>query len=288
MKILVTGGSGLLGNKITEIALEKYEIYAGYCHNKPEIGEPIKFNLTTDAGLETIYKIRPEVIIHTAALTNVDNCEINKELAYKINVKGTKKIADIAKELNIFFLYVSSDYVFSGIKGMYKEEDTPNPINYYGYTKLLGEWHCDCIVRPSVIYGSKPASGKVNFVLWLINKLMNKQKVKIAEDQFTTPTFNTNLARMILEIAKKKLKGIFHLSGATRISRYDFALKIANKFGLDKDLIVPSKIDEMEWIAKRPKDSSLDITKASTCLKEKPCDLNAALDILEKEINKNA
>jgi len=93
---------------------------------------------------------------------------------------------------------------------------------------------------------------------------------------------------MILEIAKKKLKGIFHLSGATRISRYDFALKIANKFGLDKDLITPSKIDEMGWVAKRPKDSSLDITKASTCLKEKPCDLNAALDILEKEMNKNA
>jgi len=229
MKIFVTGGSGLLGSKIAEIALEEgYEVYAGYCHNKPEFGEKIKFDLAEDTKLEVVYKIRPEIIIHTAALTNVDECESNKELAYKINAEGTRRIAEIAKELGSFLIYVSTDYVFSGDKGMYKEDDAPNPVDYYGYTKLLGEKYCECVARPCVIYGAKPASGKVNFALWLINKLMNREEVKIVTDQYITPTLNTSLAKMLLEIAERELKGIFHLAGATRVSRYDFALQIAD------------------------------------------------------------
>ena len=286
MKIFITGGSGLLGSKIAEIALKKYghEVYAGYCHNKPEFGEPVKFDLTKDADLEVIYKIKPEVIIHTAALTNVDECETNKELAYKINAEGTKRVAEIAKNLGAFLVYVSTDYVFSGDKGMYKEEDEPNPMDYYGYTKLLGEKYCDCIARTCVIYGTKSASGKANFGLWLINKLRNREGVKIVTDQYITPTLNTNLARMLLELAKRELKGIFHLAGKERVSRYDFALRIANKFELDKNLITPSRMADMRWIASRPKDSSLDTSKASRYLKEKPYDLDRALEVLKEEM----
>ena len=283
MKIFITGGSGLLGSKIAEIALEEgYEVYAGYCHNKPEFGKPTKLDLAKETDLEALYKIKPEVIIHTAALTNVDECETNKELACKINAEGTKRVAEIAKELVVFLVYVSTDYVFSGDKGMYKEDDEPKPISYYGYTKLLGEKYCECIARPCVIYGAKPASGKVNFALWLIDKLRNKEEVKIVTDQYITPTLNTNLAKMLLEVAERELKGVFHLAGATRISRYDFALRIADKFGLDGDLIIPSKMEEMKWIASRPKDSSLDTSKASGYLKEKPYKLNKALEILKE------
>ena len=285
MRIFISGGSGLLGSKVAEIALERgYEIYSGYCHNKPEFGEPVKFDLAKDTDLEVIYNIKPEFIIHTAALTNVDECEANKALAYKINAEGTKRVVEIANELGAFLVYVSTDYVFSGDKGMYKEDDEPNPIDYYGYTKLLGEKYCDCIARPCVIYGAKPASGKVNFALWLIDNLRNRKEVKIVTDQFITPTINTNLAKMLLEVAGQELKGIFHLAGATRVSRYDFALQIANKFGLDKDLIIPSRMAEMRWIASRPKDSSLDTSKASRYLKEKPYDLGRALNILREEI----
>ena len=286
MRIFITGGSGLLGSKIAEIALRNYEVYTGYCHNKPEFGEPVKLDLTKERDLEVIYKIKPKVIIHTAALTNVDECETNKELAYKINAEGTRRVVEIAKDLGAFFVYVSTDYVFSGDKGMYKEEDEPNPIDYYGYTKLLGEKHCDCIARPCVIYGAKPASGKVNFTLWLIDKLMNGEEVKIVTDQFITPTLNTNLAKMLLEIAERELKGIFHTAGATRVSRYEFALRIADKFELDKDLIIPSRMEELNWIAYRPKDSSLDTSKASRYLKEKPLGLDMALEILEGELKK--
>jgi dTDP-4-dehydrorhamnose reductase len=287
MRIFITGGSGLLGSKIAEIALKKYEVYTGYCHSKPEFGMPIKFDLVKNEDLEVIYKINPEVIVHTAALTNVDECETNKELAYKINVEGTKRIAEIANELGAFLVYVSTDYVFSGDKGMYKEKDESNPVNYYGYTKLLGEEYCDCIARPCVIYGTKPASGKVNFVLWLIDKLRKGEEVKIVTDQYVTPTLNTNLAKMLLEVAERELKGIFHLAGATRVSRYEFALRIADKFGLDGSLIIPSSMTEMKWVASRPKDSSLDTSKASRyLLKEKPYDLNKALGVLKEEIEK--
>ena len=284
MKIFITGGSGLLGSKIAEIALGKYEVYAGYCHNKPELGEPVKFDLAKDSDSEVIQKIIPEVIIHTAALTNVDECESNKELAYKINVEGTKRLAELAKDVGAFFVYVSTDYVFSGANGGYKEEAEPNPVNYYGQTKLLGEKYCECIARPCVIYGAKPASGKVNFALWIINKLMNGEEVKIVTDQFITPTLNTNLAKMLLEIFERRLKGIFHTSGATRVSRYEFALRIADKFGLDKDLIKPARMEAMNWLAKRPEDSSLDTSKASRYLKEKTLGLDKALEILEDDM----
>jgi dTDP-4-dehydrorhamnose reductase len=284
VKLFITGGSGLLGCKIAEIALKKYEVYTGYCHNKPEFGEPVKFDLAKDTDVEIIYKIKPEVIIHTAALTNVDECETNKELAYKINVEGTKRVAEIANELGTLLVYVSTDYVFSGDKGMYKEEDEPNPMNYYGHTKLLGEKYCECIARPCVIYGAKPASGKVNFALWILKTLRNGEELKIVTDQFITPTLNTNLAMMLLEISERRLKGIFHTAGATRVSRYEFALRIADKLGLDKDLVISSRMEQMKWLAKRPKDSSLDTSKASGYLKEKTLDLDMALEIFKSEL----
>ena len=282
MRIFITGGSGLLGAKIAELALQDHEVYAGYCHNKPEFGEPVKFNLADE--LAFIHEIKPEVIIHTAALTNVDECETNKELAYKINVEGTKRVAAIAHELDAFSVYVSTDYVFPGDKGHYKEVDEPNPVDYYGYTKLQGEQYCDCVARPCVIYGAKPASGKVNFALWIIETLRNGEKVNIVTDQYITPTLNTNLAQMVLEIAERRLKGIFHTAGATRVSRYEFALQVADTFGLDKDLIVASRMADMRWAALRPRDSSLDTTKAAKYLKEKPYSLDMALEVLRGEL----
>ncbi len=288
MRIFITGGSGLLGSKVAEIALERgYDVYSGYNSHEPEFGEPIKFNLANpDSVVKAIDDVKPDVIIHSAALTDVDKCEVEKELAYKINVEGTKVVAEMTKKLGAFMVYVSTDYVFDGNKGMYKEEDETNPVNYYGYTKLLGEKYCRdfCIARTCVIYGAKPASGKVNFALWLINKLEKGERVKIITDQFITPTLNTNLAKMLLEIAERKLKGVFHLAGATRVSRFEFAKEIARVFGLDENLIMPAKMSDINWIAKRPRDSSLDTSKAAKYLNEKPYDLMKALKVLKEEM----
>ena len=288
MRIFVTGGSGLLGSKMAEIALERsYEVYSGFNTHTPEFGKPVKFDLADPDSVANVLKnIKPDVVVHSAALTDVDKCEMDKELAYKINVEGTKVVAEMAGKLGFFLVYISTDYVFDGSKGMYKEEDKTNPINYYGYTKLLGEKYCldFCIARTCVIYGAKPASGKVNFVLWLIEKLESGKNVRIITDQYITPTLNTNLAKMVLECAERKMKGIFHLAGATRVSRFEFAKEIAKEFGLDENLIIPAKMDDINWIAKRPKDSSLDTSKAAKYLNEKPYELKKALKVLKKEM----
>ena len=231
--------------------------------------KPGCYHITNNAQCETtIKKIKPDRIIHLAAMTNVDQCEIHKDLAMEINYYSTKFLASEASKQNIFFLYVSTDYVFNGEKGNYKETDQRDPINYYGFTKLKAEEIVNgmpseyCIARASVIYGSTPAAGKVNFALWLLDKLKRKEQAKIVTDQWNSPTLNTNLAEMTLEVMERKITGIFHLSGAARINRYDFARQIAEAFNLNSNLIIPTTSAEFSWIAKRPKDSSLDTAKA--------------------------
>jgi dTDP-4-dehydrorhamnose reductase len=290
MKIFITGGSGLLGSKVAEIAQARGdEVFSGYAHNLPEYGRAAKFDLLDEMSIsELIGKIKPEVIIHSAALTDVDRCEREKELAYQMNVEGTRAIATAAENAGSFLIYISTDYVFDGNRGMYREDDSTNPVSYYGYSKLLGEKFCrGCIARTCVIYGSRPASGKVNFALWLLNSLKSGKPVRVVTDQFITPTLNTNLAKMVLEAADRRLSGVYHLAGATRISRYDYALELAGVFDLKADLIQPSRMDDLKWAARRPKDSSLDTSKARGVLANKPLTIKEALQILKEELRKN-
>ncbi|MCX8150101.1 MAG: dTDP-4-dehydrorhamnose reductase [Candidatus Bathyarchaeota archaeon] len=293
MKLLITGASGLFGSKLAEIATSKgYDVYSGYSKDKPTYGVPTHFDITEKIKVEKVFsKVIPEVVVHAATLTDVDKCEVNKDLAWKINVEGTKNIVEAAKKNNAFLVYVSTDYVFNGEKGNYKETDPPEPLNYYGLTKLKSEELVEntleehCVVRASVIYGAQPAAGKINFALWLINKLENKESPKVLVDQWNSPTLNTNMANMTLEIIERKLTGIYHISGATRISRYEFAKELAQTFHLETELLVPTNMTQFSWPAKRPKDSSLDITKAQQTLKNKPLQAQEALEQLKKELN---
>ena len=295
MKILITGGSGLLGSKISEKAMEKgHDVYSGYNAHEAEFGIPVKLDVCQGAVLQkTLKEVEPEVVIHTAALTNVDKCEEDKDLAWKVNAEGTKNIAKLSRKHKAFLIYVSTDYVFSGEQGLYKERDEPDPVNYYGATKLEGEktvkaiakdW---CITRPSVIYGSTPAAGKVNFALWVIEKLEKREPLKIITDQYVSPTLNTNLADMILEAAERRLTGIYHLAGATPVNRYSFAKLLTEKFGLDTNLIKPAKSEEMKWKARRPKDTSLNVEKAKGALRNKPLEVTEALSMLKIELEKS-
>ncbi|MDD4161043.1 MAG: SDR family oxidoreductase [Methanothrix sp.] len=287
MKLLITGGSGLLGSKVAEIALARGdEVFSGYAHNMPSYGKPVRFDLLDVPDIsDMLERLAPEVIIHSAALTDVDRCEREKDLAYKMNVEGTRAIAAAAEKVGSFLIYISTDYVFDGLCGMYREDDIPNPVSYYGYSKLLGEQFCrGCIARTCVIYGSRPASGKVNFALWLLSSLKSGKQVRVVTDQFITPTLNTNLAAMVLEAADRRLCGVYNLAGATRISRYYYALELAREFDLDASLILPSRMEELLWAAKRPIDSSLDTSKAKRELMEKPLPLNEALRTLKAEV----
>ena len=295
MKLLITGASGLYGSKLAQIALTRgIEVYSSDIQSLSIYGKFVKLDISGKTQVDESFKaIKPDVVVHAATLTDVDKCETNKELAWKINVEGTKNIVEAAHDEGSFLIYISTDYVFSGEKGFYKETDKPDPINYYGVTKLKAEEIVRAqaeyfIARPSVIYGSTPAAGKVNFALWLIETLRKGERVKIVTDQWNTPTLNTNLAEMTLEVVERRLTGIYHLCGATRVSRIEFAEKIADSFGLDKGLIDSVSSSQFTWPAKRPMDSSLDTSKAQSTLKNKPLAIAEALKQLKFELSQKA
>ncbi|MCX8205491.1 MAG: dTDP-4-dehydrorhamnose reductase [Candidatus Nezhaarchaeota archaeon] len=293
MNVFITGASGLLGSKVAELAAKMgHKVYSGYLTREPSYGTPVRLDVRDEAALRRGFEAaRPEVVIHTAALTDVDRCEVDRGLAWSINVKGTENVARLSKGHGAFLIYISTDYVFKGDRGMYKETDEPEPANYYGLTKLEGEREVAsrlsefCIARSSVIYGARPASGKTNFALWVIEKLRGNEVIDVVVDQWNSPTLNTNLAEMILEVAEKRLTGVYHLAGASRISRYDFARLLAETFNLNRELIKPVTASKLSWKAKRPQDSSLDVGKAMKDLDNKPLGILDALRRLREEVS---
>lgn len=287
MRIFITGGGGLLGSRLAEMAQQDgHDVFSGYNRSMPDKGMPLKLDLAVDNSIhKSIEEAQPDIVFHTAAMTDVDRCETERDQACRINARGTKVLAETARKKGAFLVYISTDYVFDGQRGLYKEEDTTNPISYYGYTKLLGEKYADCVARTCVIYGSKPASGKINFALWILEKLQKGEEIRIVTDQYVSPTLNTNLAGMLLEAGEQRREGIYHLAGATRISRYDFACRLVDVFCLDRNLIATSKMADLCWKARRPMDSSMDVSKASLLCKETPWDIDKSLKTLKEEIS---
>jgi dTDP-4-dehydrorhamnose reductase len=292
MKLLITGGSGLYGSKLAQLASSKqHQVFSAHNQHPATYGHPIKLDITNKAQVETtLKKARPDVVVHAASITDVDKCELDPKLAMEINVKGTENIVQASKKINAFLLFISTDYVFNGEKGCYTETDSPSPINYYGYTKLKAEELVKtiddvyCIARTSVIYGTTPAAGKTNFALWLLDKLKKKERASVFTDQWNSPTLNTSLAEMTLEIVERKLTGIYHLSGSTRISRFDFAILLAKTFKLDTNLIIPTFSTELPFPAKRPQDSSLNTSKAQQTLTNQPLQIDEALKKFKTEL----
>jgi dTDP-4-dehydrorhamnose reductase len=290
LKILVTGASGLLGRRVVELALERgHRVYSAYREHVLSIGVPVRLDITDEERLlKTVSEIRPDAIIHAAAYTDVDGCEANRDLAWRVNSEATRSLAAASAETGSFMVFVSTDYVFDGEKGLYSEDDQPNPVNYYGYTKLKGEefvrenaaeW---CVARTSVIYGWNPV-GKPNFATWVVSSLSQGREVKALTDQYVSPTFNTNLAEMLLEIVEKRVTGIIHAAGAERVSRYWFSVKLAEAFGLNRSLVKPAVMSEMRWRARRPRDSSLNVSKAEALLSHKPLRLEHAFELMKRE-----
>jgi dTDP-4-dehydrorhamnose reductase len=294
LKLLITGAGGLYGSKLAQMALDRgFEVYSSDIQNTSVYGNFVKLDVSSKQQVnEVLDNIKPDVIVHAATLTDVDKCELNKDLAWRINVEGTKNIVAALQEVDSFLIYISTDYVFSGEKGCYVESDSPDPVNYYGLTKLIAEEIVQTlpetqfsIARPSVIYGSTPAAGKVNFALWLIETLRRGERVRIVTDQWNTPTLNTSLAEMTLEVIERRLTGMYHLCGATRVSRFEFARQIADAFGLNKGLIDKARSSQFTWPAKRPADSSLDTSKAQRTLKCKPLLISDAIERLKLELS---
>ena len=292
MKVLLTGASSSPGFKtLLELSAKGYKIYAIY-NNHPIIAELpnttfIKLDLTLfEKVVELFNEVRPEIIIHMAALGDVNLCEKDKDLAWKVNVEVTRLLAKLAIKQGSLFLYLSTDYVFDGEKGNYSEKDIPNPINFYGLTKLIGEEIVRSsiekyiIVRTSAIYGL--GMGRKNFGKFLVEALSQRQRVKAIVDQWLSPTLNTLLARALVELLEKHVYGLYHVAGE-RVSRYDFAIRLAKRFGFDTSLIEPAKMSDFSWAARRPRDSSLNCSKAKSIIAMNFNSLDYSLDLLYRE-----
>ena len=233
-------------------------------------------------------KVRPEVIVHAAAETDVDRCERDKHHATKVNAEGTKILAEACSRFGARIVYISTDYVFNGRAGFYSENDTPDPVNHYGVTKLKGEQSVTelvesfAILRTSVLYGFHES--RQNFTKWIVEALIKRKHLSIVEDHFNSPTSAENLAEVMLEAIDVGLEGTYHAAGSERISRYRFAIEIARAFDLDSTLIKPIKMSELKsWTARRPRDSSLCIDKVKNELNTK---LKGTRDGLREMIEK--
>jgi len=292
-KYLITGASGNIGLQlVNDLHKKNHEVFPSYYSNQIPFKNSFHLDLKNEEEIKKIFsRINPDVVFHLGALTNVDFCESNQSEALSINANATKTISELSEKYNSFLVYVSTDYVFDGIKGTFNEKDMVNPINYYGKSKLEGEkiiqnmdkkW---CIARTSTPFGN--FSSQKTFPNWIIKKLKAKHKIDILEDQFTSPTYIPNLSKMLIEISEIELNQIIHTAGASRISRYDFANQISKKFDLDGTLINPITMENIDWFASRPKDSSLDISLATSLLDSKPLKIEESMDLFLNNFNSN-
>lgn len=290
MRFLVTGSAGLVGSQVVkDLTQQNHEVYSCYRTSEPECGIPTKLDLLDSKEItDTVNKTEPDSIIHLAAMTGVDQCEEQPDVAMKINATATEILARQAALHNAFFLYVSTDYVFDGKYGMRKESDTPNPLGVYGKSKLAGETALNNLASPYAIARTSTPFGfhktKKSFPIWVKENLESKKDIPVLVDQLTSPTYVPNLSSMLIEIATRQLVGLFHTAGATRISRYDVAEMVAEKLSLDKKFLRPASMSEMKWKAQRPKDSSLDVSFATEVLNEKPQTIQHSLNLFFADI----
>jgi len=289
LKVLVTGSAGLVGQQVVKDLSNTHQVFSCYNKLKPEYGDSVKMDLKNCEMISSILtEKKPDIVIHLGAMTGVDLCEKEKTSASEINTKATEIIAKECSKLNSFLVYVSTDYVFDGNLGMYKEDDVINPLGFYGKSKLEGEkvvqnfstnW---CIARTSTPFGLHPT--KKSFPMWVIENLQKQKQIDVLIDQFTSPTYIPNLSRMLIEISERHITGIIHTAGASKISRYQMACMVSDKLNLDSTLLKQISINKMKWVAQRPKDSSLDVSRASSILNEKPQKIDQSLNLFINEM----
>ena len=289
LKFLVTGSAGLVGQQVVKDLSKSNQVFSCYNESKPEYGDSVKMDLKNYEMISSVLtEIKPDVVIHLGAMTGVDICEKEKTSASEINTKATEIIAKECSKLNSFLVYVSTDYVFDGNFGMYKEDDVANPLGFYGKSKLEGEkavqnfstnW---CIARTSTPFGLHPT--KKSFPMWVIENLQKQKQISVVVDQFTSPTYIPNLSRMLIEISERRITGIIHAAGASKISRYQMASMVSDKLNLDGTLLKQISMNKMKWVAQRPKDSSLDVSRASSILNEKPQKIDQSLNLFIDEM----
>jgi len=291
-KIIITGGGGFAAGNIIYQAMrfEHFEVHAIELRNVPLVQARLEwhvFDLQNGEELKnTINRVNPDVIVHTAAVSDIDYCEAHQEIAEKTNVGVTELLVSICNETKCRLIYFSSDSVFDGIAGNYTEEDQPKPVNFYANTKVRSEnlirensrnW---VIVRPSLIMGF-PVKGAGNSFLWrMVKTLRRGEAVAFPRIEVRSPIDVITLSRAILELADHSYCGILHLSGNNALSRFDMARSIATRLGYPAELIVDKKPSVETGRAPRPRNVSLSNIRAKKILETPMLDLDEGIDLI--------
>lgn len=297
ISILITGSNGLLGQKLVdklrnrpEIKLiatargqNRYPHPGGYWYETMDI--------TDEGAIETVFnKHKPQHIIHTAAMTNVDACETDRDGALKQNVEAVEKLVKHANIIGAHFIHLSTDFIFDGLHGPYDEEAEPNPLSFYAETKLLAEeivknkansW---AILRTVLVYGVVQDMSRSNIVLWAKKSLEDGKKIQVVDDQFRTPTLAEDLADGCILAAQKNAQGIYNISGNDFMSIFQLVEAVADFWDLDKSLITRTKSEGLSQPAKRPPVTGFILTKAMQELGYSPHSFIEGLKIVDQQL----
>lgn len=283
-RILITGANGLLGQKLAELLLPKQgvellatsrgenklaELYPTLPFRTLDVTSPEQVDLV-------VSEFRPTHIIHTAAMTNVDQCENDRDGALLLNRDAVQHLVQACEKYNVHLIHLSTDFIFDGEEGPYTEDATGKPVNFYGETKLMAEEivrQAKCkwaILRTVLVYGVAHDYGRTNIVLWVRDSLQAGKVIKVVTDQFRTPTLAEDLAMGCWLVAEHDAEGIYNISGSEMLTPYDMAMQVADFFALDKSLIDKADENTFSQPAKRPPRTGFVIRKAETELGYRP------------------
>lgn len=317
LKILVTGSNGLLGQKLTDLILR--ENGAGQKPSDPILQETgsdqakyihliaasrgpnrhpeqqgytyVDLDLTDGKKLgEVIRQHQPDCIIHTAALTHVDLCEEDPGLCKKLNVDLVQDLVELCEESRIHLVHLSTDFIFDGLAGPYREEDKANPLSLYGKSKLESEEllrHSSCdwaIIRTILVYGIIADMSRSNIVLWAKSALEKGQEIRVVQDQWRMPTLAEDLAAACLNAAKRKATGVFHVSGSELMAITEIVQQVAEYWGLDQSLITPINSETLNQKARRPRRTGFYLDKAYEQLDYQPHSFREGLELVARQL----
>jgi dTDP-4-dehydrorhamnose reductase len=305
MKVLITGANGLLGQHLVKLLLEKnYQVFAtGKGAARFSISQDqqqyqqhsyYEMDITDAQSVARVFAItQPEVVVHAAAMTQVDDCELNPGQCERTNVQGTAHVLTEAEIYSRHFIYISTDFVFDGEKGNYSEDDDLKPVSYYGFTKMQAEalvqtgdmpWS---IVRTCLVYGNVLQGTRSNIISWVRDSLQQGKRIRVVSDQYRTPTYVEDLAKGISLIIDRKAEGVFHISGKDLLTPYDMAVKTAELLQLDQSLIEKVDASSFTQPGKRPPRTGFNIEKARRELGYEPLSFNKGLGrMLNLNLNK--
>jgi dTDP-4-dehydrorhamnose reductase len=296
-KIMITGSNGLLGQKLVQVLSQRADIQI-FATAKGENRLPLTQGYTyrsldvsrREEVMNLMAEIQPDCLIHTAAMTNVDQCETEREACHRLNVDAVQYLTEACEKNNIFLIHLSTDFIFDGAAGPYDEQAEANPLSYYGESKLAAEkiiraspaqW---AIVRTVLVYGIAHDMSRSNLILWVKKSLEDGKPIHVVDDQWRTPTLAEDLAKGCVLIAEKEAAGIFNISGKDLLTPYQMALQTADYFGLDKNLINRATAATFTQPAQRPPRTGFIITKAREQLGYEPVSFGEGVAVLASQL----